>query len=305
MHWIIFPLVAALLFSFVEFIDNYLVDTYCKKLNPKCMSGVYVALELIILPIVAIIFRNEIFSDFNFSIILLFLAGGLFNVIAEIPYYQALKSEDTTGVTLLAQMSPVLALILGAIFLQEIITPAQTVAFFIILVATVIIVLGAGKKRIKLEAKATTLMLLTCLLWVLSDIVFVFNSREINLVSGLFFMFFGGTASNIILMVVFKKLRTDLKSFLRKKRTKKFTIMTINEVLCIIAEIFWRLGLLAAPVAIMSVTGNAAQLIITFFLGIVLTIFFPKFGREKLSRRHVANHAIATTMMVVAVILIG
>jgi hypothetical protein len=40
-------------------------------------------------------------------------------------------------------------------------------------------------------------------------------------------------------------------------------------------------------------------------LGIILTLIRPKFGREKLTKRSIAHHAIATGLMVVAIIIIG
>jgi len=48
MLWLLFPLVAALGYALSQFVDNFLVDVYCRRLRPMCLAGVYAGLELVV-----------------------------------------------------------------------------------------------------------------------------------------------------------------------------------------------------------------------------------------------------------------
>ncbi|MFV0484648.1 MAG: EamA family transporter [Candidatus Saccharimonadales bacterium] len=305
MVWLWIPIAAAFCYAISGFIDNFLVDTYCKKKNPKCMSIIYVAIELVICVVVAIASQGAVFTGVGWGEIGIFLLAALVNFFGSIPYYRALKDDETTEVALLSQMSPVMALGLGFVFLNEVIGAQQLVGFFMILAMAVFIVVGSGRRRFKMKATAGICMVIACFFWVMSDIIFVFQAREVDFVASIFWLMMGGVISNVLAFIVMRSWRKDLKSFLARKRGRKISIIVANELVCLAGEVLWRFGVVVMPVAIMSVTGNVAQLIITFILGVVLTLIVPKFGREKLSKKVVANHALAMGVIAIAVVLLG
>ena len=64
------------------------------------------------------------------------------------------------------------------------------------------------------------------------------------------------------------------------------------------------MALTLGPVAIVSVVANASMMILTFVLGIILTIIWPNFGREKLKKRRVLAHLVATVLAVIGIIML-
>ena len=62
--------------------------------------------------------------------------------------------------------------------------------------------------------------------------------------------------------------------------------------------------ILAPSVAIASVVADSSKPIVIFIMGLILTALWPKFGREKLTRRSIAIHLIATILIVVGIILL-
>ena len=233
------------------------------------------------------------------------LVGGLINAIGGIPYYSALKKDDTTEVTLLGQMSPILALIMGVVFLGQMLTLGQGLAFVLITAAMLVLVFGAGKKMMKVELTTGALMLAACLFWVLSDVLFVSQAEGIDFWAGFFWLIAGNTLGNVVMAIVMKSWRQDFRKFWRRERGKKILAMVASNGLWWIAEVAWRMGMLLMPVAIMSVMGNVMQLVLTFILGVILTMIWPKFGREKLRKKVILRHAVATVLIVVGVVIIG
>lgn len=305
MGWIIFPFVAAILYAICDFTENFMVDTWCRKLRPQCLKIPYLILDIVGIGVILIWQQGEIFSGLSGSVILMLMIGGAINSLGGIPYYSALKKNDTTEVTLLSQMSPVLALIFGVLFLGQVPSAEQGMAFFLILAAMTLVVLGAGRKMIKVELTTGALMLVACLFWVLSDVLFVSQMDNVGFWSGFFWLIVGNILGNIVLVSIMKSWRQDIQRFWQRNRGKKLTALLVSDAMWWIAEVAWRMGMLAAPIAIMSVTGNMMQLILTFILGVILTLIWPKFGREKLNKKIVIHHALATSMLAVAIVLLG
>lgn len=296
---------AAFCYAISGFIDNYLVDTYCKKKNPKCMAMLYVAVEVAVCVVLAVVSGGAVFTGVEWGDVGIFLLAALVNFFGSIPYYRALKDDETTEVALLSQMSPVMALGLAWVFLGEMIGAQQLVGFFMILAMAVFIVVGSGRRRFRMKATAGICMLVACFFWVMSDVIFALQAREVDFVASFFWLMLGGAMSNVLAFAVMKSWRKDLKSFLVRKKGRKISIIVVNQMINLTGEALWRFGVVMMPVAIMSVTGNVAQLILTFVLGVILTLLVPKFGREKLNKKVVVNHALATGVIAVAVVLLG
>jgi drug/metabolite transporter (DMT)-like permease len=304
MNMIFLPIIAALCYALSGFIDNYLVDAHVKKLHAKCMSPIYMALEIIACAAILIITRGSVL-EVSAGGIAIFFGAAAFNSLASLPYYAALKRGETTEVSLLSQAAPIIALVLGVALLGESIGAEQLAAFFLIIGSAVFLVLGSGSKHIKLKMISGGYVLLACLFWVLSDIVFVLQARESAFITSFFWLLLGGLAANAVQFAIMKSWRRDFKTFISRNRAKKVAIITVNELVWGVGEVAWRFGVVMLPVAIVSVTGNVSQLIITFVLGILLSSFFPRFGREKLTKKIVVNHALATVTIGVALVILG
>jgi drug/metabolite transporter (DMT)-like permease len=167
MNWllILIPLGSALFYAIKMFVGNYLTDRYFKRekvspdvlIIPGCISLILGLIGLIVF------FGPQIFSAATPEAILLLLAGGLVNILAFIPYYKAYKSEETTGVMIMGQMAPVIALGLAVAFLGEMIDFQQALAFILIFGAILLLIFEAGsRKKRKLELKTAALMFVAC-----------------------------------------------------------------------------------------------------------------------------------------------
>ena len=94
-----------------------------------------------------------------------------------------------------------------------------------------------------------------------------------------------------------------MKFIWRRKKWQFLFAEGTNQIICIIAEFLSRYALIIGVASLISVTYNVLELIFTFALGIILSIIWPKFGREKLNRHVVIAHFIAPILATIGIIL--
>ena len=81
--------------------------------------------------------------------------------------------------------------------------------------------------------------------------------------------------------------------------------MICNHVVGFIKEFAYRGALVMAPaVAVASAASDSVTPVVIFFLGIVLSIIWPNFGRENLKRKNVIVHLIATVLVVAGIVML-
>ena len=81
-------------------------------------------------------------------------------------------------------------------------------------------------------------------------------------------------------------------------------INAANEIINLGGGLAARYASLLGPVSLVQAIGGTTSFFV-FAFGVVLSLFFPKLGRENLSRRNLIQKGIAVTLIVAGVILIG
>ena len=304
MPWFVIPIICALLWSFCDFIDNFLVDHYAKRLNPKASQGLFIVTGGIVVLGLGLYLGSAIWTAGNLWLPLL---AGAINTFGTVFYWFSLRRSDTTDVTLLMQLSPLLSLCFATLFLGQSISLPQFAGFLLILLAAIVVVLASGAKKLKFNLKTAGQIAAACTIWVVSDVIFVASAGgSEGVLPNFFWLLVGGIIMNLGLFAVKKSWRRDLRTYLKRGQLGgKIFWTSLDEALWTIAEFLWRYGMIIAPLAILSVMEGVSRLLITFVLGIVLTLIAPRFGREKLTKKVLAHHAIATVLMVIAIVIIS
>ena len=305
MNWLIVLAIAVVSDALRIFIDNYISDVYFKEkgaVSQKIVSG-------IVTPILGIIIL--IVTGFNFTEIppvalTLLLMSGVLGSLAGIPYYKALEIDDSTNIGIFFQFSPILYLIICWIIGDEQFSIIQLLACFIILAAPLLVVITAKKRSRKVRIKAALLAFISIIFYVASGETFIQGNVDgINIFSEIGLVLITKGLSDLLIIGSRRKLRRRLAKVVKSSRRKVLFPINISIVMRVIQEFSYRIGLIIAPsVAIASAASDAVEPAVIFFMGLLLTILWPKFGREKLQKKTVLVHFIATVLVVIGIVIL-
>lgn len=305
MNWLVVLAIAVVSDALRIFIDNYISDVYFKEkgaVSQKIVSG-------IVTPILGIIIL--IVTGFNFTEIppvalTLLLMSGVLGSLAGIPYYKALEIDDSTNIGIFFQFSPILYLIIGWAIGDEQFSIIQLLACFIILAAPLLVVITAKKRSRKVRIKAALLAFISIIFYVASGETFIQGNVDgINIFSEIGLVLITKGLSDLLIIGSRRKLRRRLAKVVKSSRRKVLFPINISIVVRVIQEFSYRIGLIIAPsVAIASAASDAVEPAVIFFMGLLLTILWPKFGREKLQKKTVLVHFIATVLVVIGIVIL-
>lgn len=305
MNWLILVAITVFIDSIRIYIDNYVSDVYFKSSGAVAQKFFYGYAYVVLATLILVVTQFNFFETDYLAIGMILLSGAL-SSFAGIPYYKALEIEDSTNLSIFMQLSPVLYLILGWFFLSQSFQPFQLVAFAIILAAPTLIIISTRKRSRKVKLRAVFLTAIYVLIAVIANLFFVkAHAGSLNFVNEIAFLFVGKGVANLIIVYGHPKWRRRFKAVLKSSRKKVLRPLLVNSIIGSVKDFTSRGAYVAAPaVALASVAMDATTPIVIFFMGIVLTLIWPKFGREKLDRKTVAIHLIATILVVIGIVVL-
>ena len=305
MNWLILVAIAVIFDALRIFIDNYTSDVYFKGRQAASQKLFFSYFFIIAAIIMFLIFRPD-FSAIPIEIFIFVFIAGLLNSLSGVPYYRALELDDSTNVGIFIQLSPVLYLILGWFLLGDSFSPLQLAAFCVVLAAPLLIVFSTRRRSRQIRLRAMLYALLYVVIDVLGNIIFVkeTGTSHLDFTTGIALVFLGKGIGNLLIMACVPKWRKRFKRVAHSSRGKVFRPLLANGLATLAKDFSYRGALIAAPaVALASAASDAVEPIVIFFLGLVLTLIWPRFGREKLDRRTVLVHLTATIIAVVGIVL--
>ena len=305
MNWLVLVGVTVITGALTIFIDNYISDFYFKGREANAQKMFY-AIANIIVGFIFLFAGGFDFIGVELRALILFFVSGFIASFGSIAYYKALEIDNSTNLSIFIQLAPVLYLIFGWIFFGDILSIQQLIAFLIILAAPIIIVVSARKRSRDTQIKAVLFALIYVFIKVASNLIFVKeNISEINFISEMAFVYFGKSIGDFVIMLVYPKWRKRYRYVVKSSHKKVFRSLFAETCVSVVKNVSYQASLVLAPAAaVASAAADSILPIAVFFMGLMLTIVWPKFGREKLNRKIVFVHLIATVLVVVGVILI-
>ena len=304
MNWLILVLITVIFDSIRIYIDNYISDTYFKGRGAVSQKLFYGYLFVIFAGIIMCITGVDISNPY--ALIMFTLSGALAS-FAGIPYYRALELDDSTNLGIFVQLAPILYLILGWLFLGETFSPIQLLAFAMVLSAPLLIILTTRKRSRKIKLKAVMYSFIYVIIAVAGNFIFIKQNAanlQLNFFTEMAFVFLGKGIGNLIIIYSKPKWR---RRFIDVAKHKKllFRPLISSAVFSITKDFTYRAALVLAPTAaIASAASDSTEPIVMFFMGIVLTLIWPNFGREKLNKKSVLVHLIATILVVIGIVML-
>lgn len=301
MLWLILCLIAAILWSLGAFFDNYQTDVLFHNNRPESMKRINGPFYIIIAITIAIIFKMQLPEIGQIGFLLL---SGVVNSVASLFYYAALKNEEATGAAIFYQLQPIMFLIFDFLLFGEKISTTQIIGLVLILLAPAVVVFSRKRASARrTEMRAAILLICYVTMATVSGEIAIHMGRGLDFIPVFVFYILGRGISDIVISS-FPSLRRRHQYVMKHNKKIYLSCVLTNQVICTAAEFTYRYGLIIGIAAIGSAFTNAAQLILTFLFGIVLSIIWPKFGREKLNREVVLAHVIAVILCVIGIVVL-
>ena len=294
MSWILFAILASLLWSASNIIDKYI---YTKLLRNPIVSLVMMGMIGIILSI--IIYTVVGFSGLSYiNLLIAFISSALYT-LAVFLYFKAVKIEEISTIVPLFYVTPLFVLILAAIFLGEVFTPFKYLGIFL-LVAGAMLISAKGALRLSL-GKAFWLVIASSLaisvnsvaikyLLSFSDFWTVYAYMRIGVflcITPLFFMNFN-----------------DIKGAVTKRRAKAVSWVSISELLNLAAIL---LVVIASSVGYVTLVGalTSIQPFFILVITVLMSIYVPKILKEDIGKSAIVLKLAAIIIMFAGAMLVG
>lgn len=298
MNWILLSLLAPFLYTFVNFIDKYVVEHKVRDSRGMPVYGT----------IVASIFGTGLWLVTGMPTLdlrngTLLLLSGAITMQGFALYFYALAKSHTSYIIALLQTTPIFTLIIASLVLHDRLSWQQLVGFFVVFIAVIGLSIDRVERKIKFD-KSFYAITFANVLFAVAAVTIKFTSGLNDLVPILVYESWGIAIGGVALLLLVRSVR---KAFLQSFWTvgkQTLVIMFMNEVLFIVTKAMTFLAITMAPVALVTVLAGTA-VFYGFFIGAILTVFVPKIFKEDISRYALIKNGALSVILFAGVWLVG
>ncbi len=287
MNWFLIALINPLAHSVANHFDKYLLSKHIKGGTVGALIVFSSLFSFFALPILYFL-RPNILTSVNWIEALVLIINGAFVSIAVALYLYALNIDEASYVAPFFQFYPIFGFFLSFILLGEILTSSQIFGAIFIILGSIVLSLEFNKVKKKFKKRLIALMLGSSFFYALNAVVFKLIAIDQGFLDSLFWDMLGKFLFGIFILLSLAKYRDQFINLIKSSGVKITILNLLNEVIGLAGELAVVLAVLYAPVVLVqSVTG--VQPIFVLLLGILITLHFPKFGKEEMSKRHLAQ----------------
>ena len=297
MTWILLAFCGPVLWAASTHIDKYLVERFFKDSGVGALLIFTALIGLFGLPFIAAFV--DVFAIGATGIAVTSLSGLLY-LTAMYFYLRALQQEEATVIAPLFQTSTLFTYAIAYFVLHERLTGTRLLGGLLIIVSAAAISYEPGH-RFKLGIVAPILACTATL--AASSVIFKFFAIRDAFWAVTFWSFAGEALFGAVMLAV-PRVRRDFLGMFNKSPGAVIGINAANELINLGGGLAMRYASLLGPVSLVQAIGGTTSFFV-FAFGVILSLFFPKLGRENLSRGSLVQKGVAVILIVAGVILIG
>jgi drug/metabolite transporter (DMT)-like permease len=298
--WLLFAFSGPLLWAISTHIDKFLVDKYFRHSDTAVLMVFTAFLGLFALPVIWL-FEPKVLALPWLATGVMTVSGVLY-MAAMLFYLRAIQSEEASVVAPLFQANTLFTFALGLTLLHEMPRWTQLLGAGLIVAGAVGLSLDKKLHLGSFKPRLVLLMLAATFVLALSSVVFKIFAIHDEFWSTTFWTFVGEGLFGAAILVV-PKYRKQFVHLFRKNPGAVMGVNAANELINLGGGLGVRFASLLAPVALVSAI-SATSTFFVFLFGILLTIFFPRLGREDLSARNLLQKAAGGLLIMAGVVLI-
>lgn len=284
MNWLSIAIITPVTHAVTSHVDKFVLSKYSKSSLVGFLVILSCLFSFVCLPLIA--FLDHTFSLLPSKEIITLVTSGMFTMAAFVFYFKALRKEEASIVVPLFQFVPVFGFFLGYELLGESLTRHQIGGSIIIVCGCLLLSFILDNSNVKIRKETLLPMILCSLLYALGGVLFRLGTTNTqNFLPSLFWNLMGRSVAGLLLLIFFKKYRTEFHDALESSSRYLLSLYFFNELLSITGEIATIFAILLAPVALVQVVSGLQPVFVLFF-GIIITIFLPSIGTESFVKRH-------------------
>lgn len=300
--WILFAVLAPLLFAAVNQIDGFLVKKVSTPGSLVVFSSLF-ALVTIVVSFIIVLVQGTGLSLSGTQIIIL-LVSGVFEIAWLYWYMQALETEEVSSVVPWFQVVPVFVLILSIIFLGERMSGLQIFGIGIVVLGSAILSRNFAEK-FRFKKRETLLMIGAAGIIAIGSVLYKIAALDlVPFWTSMFWLHIGVFGTGVVAYLV-PSFRSEFHDMIATNGRKVLGWNVLNEVL----NLGGLLALLYATYLASNIsyvyTISAVQPLFVLILSAVLSKVSPNFVSEDLSGRNLFFKTIAIALLVGGGILVA
>jgi len=299
MRWLLFAILGPLSWAISTHIDKYLVDKYFHDSDTAVLMIFTAVVGLLALPIIWFFEPGVLLLPFPAMAVM--TLSGILYMGAMLFYLRAIQSEEASAVAPLFQLSTIFTLLLAYVFLREKLDLHQLFGIALIVAGALGVSMDGSAFRQQFKIRLLYLMTAATLIVALSSVLFKFFAVEDSFWGTTFWTFVGEGIFGAVVILIPAYCRQFVTLFKRSPGAV-IGINAANELINLGGGLGVRFASLLAPVALVSAVSSTTTLFV-FAIGVLLTMFFPKLGREDLSTGNLLRKGAAAILVTAGVML--
>ena len=299
MSWLVLSLLAPLFWAITNFVDKFVLDRYITSM-PDFLFFSSIS-SFIFLPLVVAFLGIPPIEIFGLVPFLL----GIIQVSSYSLYAKALVKGETSSLMMLLGASPVIVIIIGYLFLGQVLDTIELIASLIVVAGVMIVMVhDIWSFSLKLFFKpGAGLMLLVVIIWSVNFVAADWALQIMPFREFFVYDMFGMACAGLLLFLK-PSLRGKVMTGIRSARPAKFGWFLCNTFLDTAAQFCVKLALALAPVAGLVAVAMQIQNFYLVAIGYALTIFIPHVITEDISPPVILRKMMGAILMIAGIAML-
>ena len=298
--WLLYAFSGPLLWAASTHIDKFLVDKYFHDSDTTVLMVFTAFLGVLALPVIWF-FEPKVLALPWLATAVMTVSGILY-MGAMLFYLRAIQTKEASVIAPLFQANTLFTFLLGLLLLHELPSALQLLGAGLVVLGAIGLSLDKSLHLGSFKPHLVCLMLSATFVLALSSVVFKFFAVHDEFWATTFWTFVGEGLFGAAILAV-PGYRQQFARLFRKNPGAVIGVNAANELINLGGGLGVRYASLLAPVALVSAI-SATSTFFVFLFAILLTLFFPRSGREDLSARNVIQKAVGGLLIMAGVVLI-
>lgn len=292
MSWVLFSILAALIWAIKGILDKFMLANYIKKpIVPVLILGMF---DLAAIALIFLVNGLDPLSPQNLG---LAFVGGLASLMIIVLYFKAVQIEEISRVIALIYITPLFVTILAALFLGEIFTLDKYAGILLLITGAIMISYKLGKLAF---GKAFWYMLLASFAFGIYAIITKYLLGFAD-----FWSVFSYTRLGMIicLIPVFFFRYRDLASAVRERGKMAVVSASSSEAINLAALLLFTAAASTGFITLVEALTAVEPFFVLFFT-VILSLFYPMILREETGKKIIAIKLLAIILIFSGTLLI-